>query len=114
MEKESLNLDTPIQPQMTKFEYKELVKKAEAAKNVGIAVTIWEIVMLFFFKKILFSLWLLILMLQFFVFIALWQVRYPPNTRFLLFELRRIVLGEFMDDLDIGNTISTELGIETE
>lgn len=85
---------------------------ADTAAQVGIATSIWEVVMLFFFKKILFSLWILILMLQFFVFMALWQVRYPPNTRFLLFELRRIVLGEFMDDLEVGATISSELGIE--
>ena len=85
---------------------------AQTAANVGIATSIWEIVMLFFFKKILFSLWVLILMLQFFVFMADWQVRYPPKIRFLLFELKRIVLGEFMDDIDLGAMISSQLGIK--
>ena len=45
---------------------------AETAASVGIATSIWEIAMLFFFKEILFSLWVLILMLQFFVFMANW------------------------------------------
>ena len=55
------------------------------------------------FKKVLFSMWILILTLQFFVYMATWQVRYPGTLHFLLYELKRIALGEFMDDLDIGN-----------
>ena len=55
--------------------------------------------------------WILILTLQFFVYMATWQVRYPGTLHFILYELKRIALGEFMDDLDIGNEINEVLGL---
>lgn len=55
---------------------------------------------------------MLILTLQFLVYIATWQLRTPTRSRFILFELKRIALGEFMDDLDVGNEIAGVLGIE--
>ena len=58
--------------------------------------------------------WVLILTLQFYVYIALWQVRYTTILSFLLFEFRRIALGEFMDDLDIGKVIMEFIGISFE
>ena len=42
-------------------------------------MTIWELLIVFAFKKVLFSMWVLILTLQYFVYIATWQIRYP-NT----------------------------------
>ena len=66
-------------------------------------MTIWELVIIFLFKKVLFSMWVLILILQFFVYIATWQVRYPSILTFILYELKRIALCEFMDDFDFGD-----------
>ena len=33
-------------------------------------------------------------------------------TRIMLYELKRIVLGEFMDDLDIANRITEAMDIQ--
>lgn len=56
--------------------------------------------------------WVLILTLQYFVFIAVWNIRYPNITRFMLYELRKISLGEFFDDLELSKTIPEFFGIE--
>jgi len=74
-------------------------------------VTIWEIVIIMAFKKVLFSMWVLILTLQFFVYMATWQVRYPGKLHFILYELKRIALGEFMDDLPLGDKVNEYLGL---
>ena len=58
--------------------------------------------------------WILILTLQFFVYIATWNIRYPSTLRFLFYELRKISLGEFLDDLDIGKYVIEPLGIKME
>ena len=42
-------------------------------------MTIWELLIILVFKNVLFSMWVLILILQFFVYIGTWQIRYP-NT----------------------------------
>ena len=55
--------------------------------------------------------WTLILTLQFFVYIASWNIRFPPITRFLLHELRKISLGEFLDDFEIGKHVLEPIGI---
>lgn len=34
------------------------------------------------------------------------------RIRFVLFELKRITLGEFMEDLAIGDHISSAIGID--
>ena len=49
--------------------------------------------------------------LQFFVYIASWNIRFPPITRFLLHELRKISLGEFLDDFEIGKHVLEPIGI---
>ena len=56
--------------------------------------------------------WILILTLQFFVYMAQWQVRYPNTLQFLLYELKKVALGEFMDDLDIGGEVMNSIGIQ--
>ena len=38
-------------------------------------------------------------------------MRYPSTLQFLLYELKRVALGEFMDDLDIGNQVNGMLGL---
>ena len=62
----------PVSAQYTKEEYKILQEQAQKAAQISIAVTIWELVIIFLFKKVLFSMWVLILILQFFVYIATW------------------------------------------
>lgn len=56
--------------------------------------------------------WILILTLQFFVYISTWQVRFPGTLKFILYELKRVSLGEFMDDLDVGNSAMSFMGME--
>ena len=97
--------------QYTQSEFEEILEAAETAAQISVAVTIWEIIIIMAFKKVLFSMWILILTLQFFVYMATWQVRYPGTLHFILYELKRIALGEFMDDLDIGNEINDVLGL---
>ena len=87
--------------------------KAERAAQISLAVTVWEIIVIFAFKKVLFSMWVLILTLQFFVYISTWQVRFPSTLKFILYELKRMALGEFMDDLDLGGSIMSGLGLES-
>ena len=55
--------------------------------------------------------WVLIMTLQFFVFIAKWQILYPDRIRFLLHEFRRIALGEFIEDFDFGKEIASFFGL---
>lgn len=75
----ALSFKTPVSKQYTKAEYAELVEQAESAARIGVAVCIWEIALILLFKKVLFSMWVLILTLQFYVYIATWQVRYPST-----------------------------------
>ena len=114
MEKEFEQETVKVQPQYTESEFEELVSQAATAKSVGMGLAIWEIILLFFFKKTLFSMWILILTLQFFVYMATWNIRYPRVMKFLLHELRKISLGEFLDDLEIGGNILRLLGINSE
>ena len=57
--------------------------------------------------------WVLILTLQFFVFIAFWQIKYPHKIKFMIFEFRRIALGEFFDDFDFGKEVANFFGFKT-
>ena len=82
-----------------------MVEMAETAVKIGVAVGIWEIIIIILFKQVLFSMWVLILTLQFYVYIGTWQIRYPWMLTFLLRELKRIALGEFVDDLELGNKV---------
>ena len=93
-------------------EFLELQENAKKAVSAGIAVSIWQLVIIVLFKKVLFSMWVLILTLQFFVFMSMWQVRYPHTLTFLLSELKRIALGEFMDDFDVMGIVMEWLGFE--
>ena len=72
--------------QFTQSEFEEILEAAETAAQISVAVTIWEIIIIMAFKKVLFSMWILILTLQFFVYMATWQVRYPGTLHFLLYE----------------------------
>ena len=74
-----LEKQTKMGAQYADSEFKQLLAKAETASTIGAAVTIWELLIILVFKKVLFSMWVLILILQFFVYIGTWQIRYP-NT----------------------------------
>ena len=41
-----------------------------------------------------------------------WQVTLGATVRIVLWQLRRIVLGEFIDDLELGSKIANKIGIE--
>ena len=89
-----------------------LKEEAKKAAQVSIVISLLELAIIFLFKKVLFSMWILILTLQFFVYMATWQIRYPKLIRFILFELKKIALGEFLDDFGFGETIMTTIGLE--
>ena len=59
--------------------------------------------------------WILILTIQFIVIIgAVWQIDYDLNVRIFFYEVKKIVYGEFIDDLEIGSKISNFFGITLE
>ena len=43
-----------------------------------------------------------------------WHINYPIITRFVLQELRKITLGEFLDDIDFGDSINEFFGIDSD
>ena len=47
-------------------------------------------------------------------FIAFWQIRYPAVLRFILFKLKVITLGEFLDHLEIGEFLAEAFAIPTD
>lgn len=61
-----------LSAQFTATQFKALLENADTAAKISIGVTILELGLIFLFKKILFSMWVLILTLQFFVFISFW------------------------------------------
>ena len=44
--------------------------------------------------------------LQFVVTMVIWKISFGNTLRIILFQLRKVVLGEFFDDMDIGNTLA--------
>ena len=50
--------------------------------------------------------------LQLFVYINDWNVLYPTNLQAILMEFRRITLGEFIEDLQLGKKLSDKFGIK--
>ena len=41
-----------------------------------------------------------------------WQVSYSRPVKILLKELKRVTLGEFFEDLDVGRKIQEKIGIK--
>jgi len=70
-------------------------------------------VLLFFAKKILFGMWVLILTLQFLVIMSTWQIRYSYRLQVALQQLKSLTLGEFTEGNQIGDYLSDWLGLET-
>ena len=46
------------------------------------------------------------------VYIGMWKINYSNRTALLLIKIRRIFLGEYIDDLQIGNRLSEALNIK--
>ena len=45
------------------------------------------------------AMWALMFVAQFLAFIGVWQIAYPDLLRITLYEVKRIILAEFFDDL---------------
>ena len=86
---------------------------AKTAATVGAIASVWEIVGCFFLGKAIHAMWGLVNTMQFLVYISRWQVALSPRPRITLKELRRVILGEFFDDLDLSKITST-LGFDFE
>ena len=50
--------------------------------------------------------------LQFYVYMNDWNVLYPKYIQVLMGELRRITLGEFIDDFEFGRKIADKFGLK--
>ena len=74
----------------------------EVAQRVGVILSIWEIVLMFAAGRVLKALWILLHIMQFLCYIGLWQINQPDLIRITLYELKRITLGEYFDDLKPG------------
>ena len=72
LSQEPIVFKLPLSKQYTREEYARLKDEAKKAAQVGIALTLLELAIVFLFKKVLFSMWILILTLQFFVYMATW------------------------------------------
>ena len=57
--------------------------------------------------------WILINTSQFIVYIGMWQINFSDNLGVFFNEIKRVFLGEYIDDLAIGHKISNTLGFET-
>ena len=94
--------------------FKSWANFAEQAAKAGTVITIIEVIICLVTGKALNSMWILINALQFTVFISMWLIDMPDRIRIILAKLRKIVMGEFIEDLQIGKSIADRLGIESE
>ena len=85
---------------------------AATAAAVGLASSVVEIALCFVLGKALEAMWTLIYAMQFLVFIGMWQIAFTNRLRFFFEELKRIALGEFLDDLGIEEKIIELIGFE--
>ena len=72
---------------MTSEEFVELVKMAETAANIGIGLSIWQIIICLVLSKVINSMWILINAVQFLVYIGMWQINYPTRIAVLFKEI---------------------------
>jgi len=82
------------------------VELAATVAGASLLVTFAEFCILLVFNKVLSSMWTLVLTLQFLLFIAIWNINYPETTLLVLFELRKVALGEFIDDVPLGDELA--------
>ena len=83
----------------------------KAAAVVGVGLSIWIIILCFAINKSISKMWILFNSTQFLVYIGMWQINYSSSIKTLFKETKRVYLGEYLDDLEIGQRISTAFGI---
>ena len=86
----------------------------QVANAVGATLAVWQIIIFVFANKMLTSMWILVNSTQYFVFIALWQVSYSKLIKVVNKEIRRVSLGEYLNDLEIGKNIADFLNLPIE
>ena len=86
----------------------------QVANAVGATLAVWQIIIFVFANKMLTSMWILVNSTQYFVFIALWQVSYSKLVKVVNKEIRRVSLGEYLSDLEIGKNIADFLNLPIE
>ena len=74
-------------------------------------MSILELAICLSLSKSLNAVWPLINTFQFVVFIALWNIKYPKYLRRVLHEMKRIALGEYLDDLELGDKFGGFFGV---
>ena len=77
-------------------------------------MSVFEIIICLVTGKALNSMWILINALQFIVFISIWLINMPNFAKLVFDQLKRILLGEFIEDLEFGKKIADNFGLETE
>ena len=85
---------------------------AQTAATVGLFATVFEIALCFILGKALEAMWTLIYAMQFLVYIGMWNINYPKKLQFFFYELKRVALGEFVDDLGLEPRILDLLNVE--
>ena len=85
---------------------------AQTAATVGLFATVFEIALCFVLGKALEAMWTLIYAMQFLVYIGMWNINYPRKLQFFFDELKRIALGEFVDDLGLEPRILALLNVD--
>ena len=96
---------------MTEAELAQYVEMQAKAAIVGASVAVWEIIMCFALGKALNQMWILLGIIQFYVYIGVWRLDLTNIMQIILKEFKRVALGEFMDDLDISTKAMDLLGI---
>ena len=92
--------------------YEYVLELQKAALAAGASISIGEVIACTVMNKSLHSIWILVDSLQFFAFMSTWQIAYEPVTKTIITELRRVVLGEYTEDLELGKNFQKWLGIE--
>ena len=99
---------------MTLEEYEQLIEMGETAAKAGMAVTVWEFMLLFSVGKALKSIWVLVNCVQFIVYMGMWQIKTTDKLRISFLELKRVTNGEFFDDLELADRFNDILGVESQ
>ena len=104
--------EVALKPQLSQAEYEEISDMAETAVAVGLVSTVVELSICFVLGKALEAMWTMVYAMQFLVFIGMWQIGYTNRLRFFFEELKRIALGEFLDDLGLEERFFGFIGLD--
>ena len=56
--------------------------------------------------------WILINSTQYLVYIGMWQINYSNRTSVLFKQIKRVFLGEYLDELEMSKKISEAFNIK--